>query len=82
MSRYDALREYLLAQSAETVTLRLVEIDAIVKLPAPAKRYDFWWSNDDVRTTMHVQCRAWQEAGYKAEPNLRGKTVTFRRSAA
>ena len=81
MSRYDALRDFLDRQSAECVTLSFAELDAVVRLPASAKRYDFWWSNDDVKTTMHAQCRAWQDAGYTAEPNVRGKRVTFRRKA-
>lgn len=79
MSTYDPLRDYLRAQSAASLTLTLSELDAIVKLPASAKRYPFWWSNEDVKKTVHVQCKAWQEAGYKAQPNLRGRTVTFRR---
>lgn len=82
MSRYDALGDYLRARSADTVTLTLKDLDAIVRLPASAKRYAFWWSNDDVRTTMHAQSLAWQGAGYEARPNLRGKTVTFLRKAA
>lgn len=82
MSKYDPLRAYLEAQSASVVTLTISAIDAIIDLPAPAKRYGFWWSNDDVKTTNHVQCRAWQEAGYEAEPNLRRKMVVFRRKAA
>lgn len=79
MSKYDALREHLEAQSSDVVTLTFAQLDAIVKLPAPAKRYAFWWSNEDVKTTVHMQSKAWQDAGYLAEPNLRGKRVTFRR---
>ena len=79
MSKFDPLRDYLQTQSAESLTLTFTQLDAIVQLPASAKRYDFWWSNEDVKTTVHVQCKAWQDAGYKAEPNLRGKRVTFRR---
>lgn len=79
MSRYAALQERLGRETAETVTLSLAEIDAIVRLPASARRHAFWWSNEDVRTTVHAQSRAWQLAGYDAEPNLRGKRVTFRR---
>ncbi len=82
MSRYDALRDHLAAQDAPTVTLTLSQLDAVVKLPAAARRYAFWWANEDLKTTLHVQSRAWQEAGYLAEPNLRGKRVTFRRIGA
>ena len=81
MSKYDPLRDFLQEQSAGSVTLSLAELDAIVRLPASAKRFDFWWSNEDVKTTIHAQSKAWQEAGYLAEPNVRGKSVTFRRKA-
>ena len=79
MSRYDALQEHLERQDADVFTMTLAEVDALVKLPAAAKRHAFWWSNDDPRTTIHAQSRAWQLAGFDAEPNLRGKRVTFRR---
>ena len=81
MSKYEPLREFLREQSADSLTLTFTQLDALVRLPASAKRYDFWWSNEDVKTTVHVQCKAWQDAGYEAEPNLRGKRVTFRRKA-
>ncbi len=81
MSKYDPLQEHLEAQAADTVTMSFTELDALVKLPAAAKRHPFWWSNEDVKTTVHAQSRAWQLAGYEAEPNLRGKRVTFRRKA-
>ena len=80
MSKYDPLRDRLLAETSDVVTFRFAQIEALVPLPAAAKRYAFWWSNDDVRTTIHVQSKAWGEAGFRAEPNLRGKLVTFRRS--
>jgi hypothetical protein len=80
LSKYDPLYAYLQGQSAPSLTLSIAELERIVPLPASAKRYDFWWSNEDVKTTVHVQCRAWQAAGYKAEPHLRGKRVTFRRA--
>ncbi len=79
MSKYDPLREHLERQNSDVVTMTFAELEAVVRLPAAAKRHPFWWSNEDVKTTLHVQCRAWQAAGYKAEPNLRGKRVTFRR---
>ena len=79
MSKYNPLQEHLESQDAETLTMSFVELDALVKLPAAAKRHPFWWSNEDVKTTVHAQSRAWQLAGYDAEPNLRGKRVTFRR---
>ena len=81
MSKYEPLRDFLREQSADSLTLTFTQLDALVRLPASAKRYEFWWSNEDVKTTVHVQCKAWQDVGYEAEPNLRGKRVTFRRKA-
>ena len=80
MSRYTPIREHLERQTTDEVTMTLAELDNLVKLPALAKRLPLWWANDDVKTTIHVQCKSWQEAGYVAEPNLRGKRVTFRRA--
>ena len=79
LTKYGPLKEFLAGQSAASVTLTIAELDAIVRLPASAKRFEFWWSNDDLKTTIHAQSKAWQEAGFQAEPNLRGKRVTFRR---
>ena len=80
MSRYAPLGDYLERQTSAAVTLTFSELDALVKLPAAAKRFAFWWANDDPKTTIHAQCKAWQDVGFLAEPNLRGKRVTFRRA--
>lgn len=79
MSKYAPLQDRLEREAGDAVTLTFAQIDAIVRLPAAAKRHDFWWSNEDVRTTVHAQSRAWGAAGFEAEPNIRGKRVTFRR---
>jgi hypothetical protein len=79
VSKYDPLQKHLERQMADTLTMSFVELDALVRLPAAAKRHAFWWSNEDPKTTIHAQSRAWQLAGYDADPNLRGKRVTFRR---
>lgn len=70
MAKYDPLRDHLLGQSATLLTLSLEEIGHIVPLPTSATRYEWWWANEDVGTTTHVQCKSWQSAGYDAEPNL------------
>ncbi len=82
MSKYEPLADYLRRQTSDSLTLTFAQLEGLVKLPASAKRYDFWWSNDDVKTTNNAQCIAWQAAGYEAHPNLRGKRVTFRRIQA
>jgi hypothetical protein len=79
VSKFDPLQEHLERQERDLVTMTFAELDAVVRLPAAAKRHPFWWSNEDPRTTIHAQSRAWQLAGFDAEPNLRGKRVTFRR---
>lgn len=54
MSRYDPLRDHLQRQAADTVTMSFVELDSLVKLPASAKRFVFWWANDDVKTVSGI----------------------------
>jgi hypothetical protein len=81
-AKYDALREYLSEKTARRITLTFDEVAEIVDIPDSARRYEWWWSNEDVNTTTHVQCKAWQGAGYAAEPNMRAGAVTFVRLAA
>ena len=77
MSKYDPLRLFLQKQSATSLTLKFDEIDQIVPLPRSAKKYEWWWANEDPDTTSHVQCVAWQKAGYSALPNIHAASVTF-----
>ena len=60
---------------------RFQEIEQIIGEPLPqaAYQYEWWWTNEDPRTTTHVQCRAWQGAGYKAEVQLARRAATFTR---
>lgn len=79
MSKYDALRDHLQLAIGRTVSLTFDEIDSIVRLPASARRYEWWWANEDPSMTSHVQCKSWQEAGFDADADLRSGIVTFRR---
>ena len=81
MGKYDPLRDFLRRQSAPVVVLTLAEIDGIVSLPVSARTYEWWWANEDVEATTHVQCKAWQAAGYEAQPDLRAGRIIFRRKA-
>ena len=57
------------------------EIEKLVgKLPRSAFAQDWWWANEDLETTRHVQCKAWAEAGYNASVDRQNCSVTFRRS--
>jgi hypothetical protein len=78
MSKYDPLRDYLAAQTAAVITLTFEEVDQIVPLPPAARSNGPWWANEDVKATLHVQCKSWQAAGYKANGNMRRGEVTFR----
>ena len=79
MPKYKPRRDHLQGQSAPVLTLTLAQINEIVGLPQSAYRHDWWWANEDVTTTTHVQCKAWQAAGYDAEPHLAQRNVTFRK---
>lgn len=79
MSIYNPIHDRLLRSSAASLKLSFTEIEDLIGQPLPQSAYDQteWWSNEDLATTRHVQCRAWQTAGYSAEVNLDAKTVTF-----
>lgn len=66
MSKYDSLYNYL-RKCDSLVTLSFNEIERIIgcELPLSAKKYEWWWTNEDVDTTRHVHCKSWQNAGYK-----------------
>jgi hypothetical protein len=79
VGKYNPLESHLRRDGRALIKLRLGVIGAIVELPDSARNYSEWWNNEDVRTTRHVQCKAWQAAGYEAQPDLGSDTVTFRR---
>jgi hypothetical protein len=79
MSIYNPIHDRLQRSNAASLKLSFVEIEHLIGRPLPQSAYDRaeWWSNEDLGTTKHVQCRAWQTAGYNAEVNLGDRTVTF-----
>ncbi len=81
MTRYDPLHEYLAGQRRQKIRLSFHELEQIIGKPLPqsAYRYEWWWANEDPRSTTHVQCKAWREAGYDADVQLAGRVVTFMR---
>ncbi|WP_312795563.1 hypothetical protein [Tianweitania sp.] len=67
-------------QSADRVVMTFDELaDLVASMPSSARIYAAWWNNEDVDTTNHVQCKAWQAAGYLADADLKHGVVTFRR---
>jgi hypothetical protein len=77
MSKYDPLKLFLQRQSASSVTMNFDKIDRIVALPSSAKKYEWWWANENPHETSHVQCLSWQYAGYDAFPNIQTAQVKF-----
>ncbi len=77
MSKYQPLQDYLKRNGATQITLSLAAIKSIV--PDIAKSHEkhaIWWKNDD---PSHSHCRAWNDAGYDAYPDLARGQVRFTR---
>lgn len=81
MSVYDPLNRFLSAHNGKSVQLSFAQIETILNrdLPAAAREHDWWWANEDVSITRHVQCRSWQNAGFQAGVNRVQGTVRFSR---
>lgn len=80
VSKYDPLRQRLEAETAESLSLRFSDIEALIgePLPASARRYRPWWANELAGTHSHA--RAWLEAGWRTRSvDLSGETVEFSR---
>ena len=83
-SKYDRLCNHLMALGSPSVIMSFAEIEAVLRtsLPYSARSYRAWWSNEPSAVGRHVQCGAWQNAGYSAVVDIRAESVTFRRSRA
>ena len=79
--KYAALSDLLEKQELLEVEIPLAEIEAALgfPLPASAKLYPEWWSN---QTPQRSQCRAWMSIGWNAYPKLKDSTVTFRNTGS
>jgi len=80
MSKYAPLRDWLFNAANHRVTMTFQQIDDLVGgLPMSARKYQEWWSNENVDTTTHSHCKSWQSAGYKAKVDISLEKVSFRR---
>jgi hypothetical protein len=81
MAKYDPLESHLSRRGSDEIELAFAEVERIIgdELPASAKRPQ-WWANES-DPAGHVQCRAWQNAGYDAFL-LPQSRVLFRRRPA
>lgn len=74
VSRYQPLVDRLASSAADSVTLPVDEIDALVGgLPAAAHRQASWWANDGA----HAQAKAWLAAGFHVTAVDTGGAVRF-----
>jgi hypothetical protein len=80
VSKYSSLRRRWEREAGPSVEMAFDEIDDVVGgLPASARRYSAWWSNE--REGTHVQARAWMDAGWRvANVNLTAERVRFTRA--
>ncbi len=77
MSKYKPLERHLRASGKSRLALTFSQIEKIVgsRLPASARRYPAWWSNNE---GSHVQAQAWKDPGYRTEQvDIAEEKVTF-----
>ena len=80
MSRYEQLETFLLHQTAGEVPMTFSQIEQLIgrALPASARKYRPWWSNNAANSVI---TRAWLEAGYKTERvDMAGEKLVFRKA--
>lgn len=75
MSKFDPLKEFLLAQKQARVNMRFSDIEKLgIALPASAKKHRPWWANNK----HHTQANAWLDAGFETEQvDMGSQKLTF-----
>jgi hypothetical protein len=79
--KYDAVRRLLTEEDGDVISLSFAGIEAALgfTLPASARRYPAWWSND----VSHSQAKAWMDAGWRTgQVSLADERVSFSRVAS
>ncbi len=74
MAKYDVLRDHLMAQSGDSVSMTFTEVQTVVgQLPPSAWTTRQWWANDS-----KAQAKAWREAGWHVQTvGLSSERVVF-----
>lgn len=80
MAKYEPLVRYLRRQKAAEVELSFRDIERIVGFLPKASADLKWWRAEDVPSSP--QQRAFAQAGFTPEPQLRAERVRFVRSSA
>ena len=80
MNEYDALRDYLLQQTAAEFTLSFEQIEELIgkALPRAAQRAS-WWETERSPQEAMPQREACKSGGYIASRTPDGNAVRFRR---
>ena len=74
--KYLPLTDYLEQLEIRQITMSFDHLGKLVGgLPNSAYQYQAWWQNK----RGHSQALGWTLAGFNAEPDLRSRTVIFRR---
>lgn len=82
MAKYDPLGRFLRRRRHEDVRLSFDEIERIIGAMLPHAADDpVWWANDPPRERGFIQCRAWLEAGYRAQSEWPLRAIVFRANA-
>ena len=82
MSKYDALTDYLVADSSDEIAVTFGQIETVLgfQLPPAARSHRAWWSNN---ASNNVMTKAWLAAGYVSEQvDMAGERLVFRKTAA
>jgi hypothetical protein len=77
MSKYEVLSRFLRDTDKSKLNLKFSEIERILgtPLPASARRYPAWWSNN---RGSHVQAHAWLDSGFRTEQvDVAAETLSF-----
>ena len=82
MSKYERLKNSLIATSVATVNFSFKDLASIVGgLPLSAYKHRAWWANES--DGRHVQTRGWMDAGFIVDTvDLDAQTVRFVRADA
>jgi len=81
MSKYDPLKHFLAARPDGETPMTFAEIEKVLgfHLPASARKFPAWWSNN---TGTHVGVSAWRDVGFRtARVDIAAGRVTFVREA-
>ena len=80
MSKYDALGDYLRAQSVDAVPMTFAEVERVTgtRLPRSAFEHRPWWSNNGSNSVM---TKVWLGAGFRsAQVDMQGRKLVFQRT--